>query len=150
MKSFRSSVRELYNSLSPNFNRKLKFSEQSLSLQEQNLATLKIFINLLSVNDPVVMLQRLLSSPEYKPAASAIMHLKYRKCIDNICREFTRAAKFEDKPLLLSLVANLHDAKFLRSVGFTFGNSLFTQAPKYKRLIFFFFSILIFLINFMN
>ena len=143
MKSFRSSVRELYNSLSPNFNRKLKFSEQSLSLQDQNLATLKIVINLLSVNDPVVMLQRLLSSPEYKPAASATMDPKYRECIDNICREFTRAAKLEDKQLLLSLVANLHDAKFLRSIGFTFGNSLFAQARKYKRF-FFFFSILFF------
>ena len=83
------------------------------------------------------MLQRLLSSPEYKPAASATMDPKYRECIDNICREFTFAAKLEDKQLLLSLVANLHDAKFLRSVGFTFGNSLFAHGRKYRRLIFF-------------
>jgi hypothetical protein len=135
MKSFRNTVRQSYNSISPSFNQKLKFSEQSQSLQDQNLATLKIVIELLSVNDPVVMLQRLLSCPEYKPAASATMDPKYSELLNNICCEFTRAAKFEDKQLLLSLVANLHDGKFLRSVGFIFGNNLFAQAKKYKRFI---------------
>ena len=73
------------------------------------------------------MVRRSLSSPEYKPVASATMDPKYRECIDTICCEFTRAEKLENKQLLLSLIANLRDAKFLRSIGFTFGNSLFAQ-----------------------
>ena len=138
MKSFFATVRDFHAKLSPDFSRRLKFSEQSKSLQDQNLATLKIAIDLLSVHDPVAMLQKLLSSSEYKPAANATMDTKYSQCLENICQLFNRASNREDKKMLLSLVANLHDANFLRDIGFIFGHDLFSQARKYTRYVVFF------------